>query len=142
MIAASGARASFGVRAVACALFAIFCNCVAIACELPGATVVDSPRYTLAWRIAPGEPQVGRHFSIDLAICSKAGIKPPDSVRVDAHMPEHRHGMNYRAVVVEQGQGHYRAEGLMFHMPGRWELLFDLRGGGRTDRITSNVALD
>ena len=27
------------------------------------------------------------------------------------------------------GQGLYRAEGLMFHMPGRWELVFELRDG-------------
>ncbi len=42
---------------------------------------------------------------------------------------QHKHGMNYRPSVKALGQGLYRAEGLMFHMPGRWELVFELRDG-------------
>jgi hypothetical protein len=30
----------------------------------------------------------------------------------------------------------------MFHMPGRWEFVFEVRGGGKTDRVTSGVMLD
>jgi hypothetical protein len=32
--------------------------------------------------------------------------------------------------VASRGAGLYRAEGLLFHMPGRWELVFELRGSG------------
>ena len=42
-------------------------------------------------------------------------------------MPAHRHGMNYRATVSTLSPGVYRAEGLMFHMPGRWRVIFDRR---------------
>jgi hypothetical protein len=34
--------------------------------------------------------------------------------------------MNYRTTVTALGDGRFRAEGLMFHMAGRWRLLFDL----------------
>ena len=52
----------------------------------------------------------------------------PENVAVDAWMPEHRHGMNYRPTVTRLAPGRWRAEGLMFHMPGRWELVFTVDG--------------
>jgi hypothetical protein len=30
----------------------------------------------------------------------------------------------------------------MFHMPGRWEFIFEVRGGGTTDRVTRTVTLE
>jgi cytochrome c peroxidase len=42
-------------------------------------------------------------------------------------MPEHRHGMNYAPEVKPLGPGRWRAEGLMFHMPGKWEFVFEVR---------------
>jgi len=71
---------------------------------------------------------VGRHFAIDIVLCAPAGGAPPVLVGVDADMPVHRHGMNYRASVTAHGQGRYTAQGLMFHMPGRWRFLFDVNG--------------
>lgn len=70
------------------------------------------------WAVDGAPITVGRHFSIDLKLC------PLDAVlaRVDASMPEHRHGMNYRTSLRPLGDGRWRAEGLLFHMPGRWEL--------------------
>jgi hypothetical protein len=66
----------------------------------------------------------------------------PHALAVDATMPEHRHGMNYRPTVVARGTGIYRADGLMFHMPGRWDLLFDLVTPAGTERLTATVLLE
>ncbi|MBK9705147.1 MAG: hypothetical protein IPO75_17875 [Betaproteobacteria bacterium] len=66
----------------------------------------------------------------------------PNALAVDATMPEHRHGMNYRPTVVARGTGIYRADGLMFHMPGRWDLLFDLVTPAGTERLTATVLLE
>jgi hypothetical protein len=90
----------------------------------------------------PPRIAVGQHFSIELAVCAKDAAPPPEAVRVDAHMPQHRHGMNYRATVTAAAPGRYRADGLLFHMPGQWELLFDVRAAGRTDRLTSGLLLE
>jgi hypothetical protein len=57
-------------------------------------------------------------------------------------MPEHRHGMNYRPVVVARGAGLYRADGLMFHMPGRWEIHFDVVTAAATDRLVATTQLE
>jgi cytochrome c peroxidase len=62
-------------------------------------------------------------------------------VKVDAHMPEHRHGMNNAPSVKAIGDARWRAEGLMFHMQGRWELVFEVRSKGATDRLAHPLQL-
>jgi len=85
---------------------------------------LESKRYVLSYRAAP---EVGKHFSVEVAACAKNGAAPK-ALKVDAYMPEHRHGMNYRPTVKTLGPGRWQADGLMFHMPGKWELLFFVDG--------------
>ena len=102
-------------------------------------TRVESPRYVVSYKSeAIG---VAKLFALDIAACAKPGHALPETLKVDAHMPEHRHGMNYAPSVKALGPGRWRAEGLMFHMPGRWELVFELRSEGTTDRIASSYVL-
>ena len=125
-------------------LFGIVVAAQAAACtpDFKGALTVESARYTLAWRTQPAAIPVGGHFAIDFVVCPKAGVPMPKSLRIDAQMPEHRHGMNYKAQVVAASGGRYNADGLMFHMPGRWEFIFDVRSSGRTDRLTQSFVLE
>jgi YtkA-like protein len=89
-------------------------------------------------RAHPARGERGReHFVLEFAVCPA-----PESVRVDAWMPEHRHGMNYRPTVARLGDGRYRAEGLMLHMAGRWELVFDVRSGDSVERLTQSIRLE
>jgi hypothetical protein len=81
---------------------------------------------------------VGRHFDLDFVVCGvtvRSGAAPA----VDADMPAHRHGMNYRTRVEALAGQAYRAHGLMFHMPGTWRVMFDLPLEGRTLRVTHEV---
>ncbi len=64
-----------------------------------------------------------------------------DRVKVDAWMPAHRHGMNYAPTLTGTAEGPWRAEGLLFHMPGAWQLVFELRLGGRALRLVDDVAV-
>ena len=107
------------------------------ACELPGgaAQSVKSQTYTVLYRTAP--LRVGEHFAVEFAVCPA-----PESVRVDAWMPDHRHGMNYKPSIVALGAGRYRADGLLFHMGGRWELVFEVRSGGKSERLAHSVRLE
>ena len=109
-----------------------------------GARVIESKSYALIYRTLPEKIEIGKHFAVELALCVKNGAAAPQSLQVDAHMPEHRHGMNYKTVVTARGGGLYRAEGLMFHMPGRWEYIFEVRAGGSDgarERLTASVVL-
>jgi len=102
----------------------------------------ESKRYTVVYRTEPAAIAVGRAFAIEVQVCAKGQAAVPTGLRVDAHMPAHRHGMNYRPTVVAVGGGRFRAEGLLFHMPGRWELIFDLDAPGVHERITRDLSLE
>ena len=112
------------------------------ACELPAGTRLDSERLAVSYRTEPAKIAVGQHFTLDLAICPKHGAAFAGRVKLDAHMPEHRHGMNYRPNVVKAlsaGQpGRYSSEGWMFHMPGRWEFVFELG----SERLAHSVRVE
>jgi hypothetical protein len=111
--------------------------------KLPGTTrTIEGKGYVVAFRTAPDPIAVGEHFALDFAVCPRAQGEAPRSVRVDASMPEHRHGMNYRPVVTAPSAGAYRADGLMFHMPGRWDLVFDIAGSGGTERLTGTMRIE
>jgi hypothetical protein len=112
------------------------------ACELPAGERLSSQRFELSYRTVPERIGIGRHFVLEVAACPRAGMAAPEALRVDASMPEHRHGMNYKASVANLPGGRFRADGLMFHMAGRWELVFELRGAGRTDRLSRSVVVE
>lgn len=82
----------------------------------------------------PAPPVVGRHFALDVVVCGGA-----DLMAVDAEMPAHRHGMNYRTSVQPAGDDRYLVQGLMFHMPGRWRYQFTLRSAGQRLLLTHDV---
>lgn len=102
---------------------------------------VAGARYEVAFATQPAPIATGAHFALEVAVCPRGGAAPPRVLAVDAVMPEHRHGMNYRPTVTVLGPGRYRAEGLMFHMPGRWDLLFDVDGGAGTERLVATLRL-
>jgi len=104
--------------------------------------VLESDRYAVAYRTLPSPVVAGEHFVVEFAVCPRNGAPAPDAVRVDASMPEHRHGMNYRPVVVASGGGRYKAEGLMFHMSGRWEMTFDLVSAAGTERLAGPLHIE
>jgi cytochrome c peroxidase len=102
-------------------------------------TRLESDRYVLSYKAEP--VSVAKHFALEVAACAKPGHAPPERLKVDAHMPQHRHGMNYAPALKALAPGRWRAEGLMLHMPGRWEFIFELSSGGASDRLTHSLLL-
>ncbi|MEE8141931.1 MAG: hypothetical protein V3T77_02410 [Planctomycetota bacterium] len=64
------------------------------------------------------------------------------SLEVDAAMPQHRHGMTLEPQVEAHGAGSFTVQGMLFHMPGRWELYFDITQGPVTERAQLDVKLE
>ena len=102
----------------------------------PGRQVIETPTMRLVFAPDVWPIPVGQHFGLILAACPKAESPSPIRLRVDALMPAHRHGMNYRASVESGSEGIFKAQGLMFHMPGRWRFVFDIDSGPKTERLT------
>jgi hypothetical protein len=101
--------------------------------------VARAATQTVAFAPRPAPLQVGRHFALDIVVCAREGAAPAAALRVDADMPAHRHGMNYRPTVQPLAEGRWRADGLMLHMPGRWRISFDLDVAGGSERVAVEV---
>jgi len=95
----------------------------------------------IAVRWEPAELRVGQFFAAEVVACRAPGPEPVGQIAVDATMPAHGHGMNYRPKAEATGAGSYRFTGLMLHMPGTWHLTFDLLQGDRRTRLTHEVDL-
>jgi hypothetical protein len=94
----------------------------------------------IAYRWDPASLKVGQFFSAEVISCRpSAGVT---RISIDATMPAHAHGMNYRPKTTEISPGHYRFTGLMLHMPGRWQVAIDLYDGTRlVQRLTRDIDL-
>lgn len=78
--------------------------------------------YAFQLELEPATPAVGELFSV-LTTVRHAQTQSPvtgATLRVDATMPDHGHGMMTAPEHRELGDGRYRSDGFKFHMPGRW----------------------
>jgi hypothetical protein len=97
----------------------------------------------IAYRWEPAELKVGQFFAAEVVACRTAGDgpEPVGLIVLDATMPAHGHGMSYRPKAERVVSGHWRFTGLMLHMPGTWQITFDLLRGGKRIRLTHEVKL-
>ncbi len=92
--------------------------------------------YRLSVSATPTRVETNRLFELNIAITDADGVRmsaPAVVLTVDAAMPHHEHGLNTTPRVTPQGDG-FLAEGLIFHMPGKWEVYFDVEDRGITER--------
>ena len=113
--------------AVGCAVLVTLLLMVpAQACQLPAGwlTMKGSAKQTVraAISISHDGITVGAPFAVDLAVCD-AGNANIERITIDATMPRHRHGMNYKPSVADLGNDRYRAQSFVFHMPGLWRIV-------------------
>lgn len=138
----AGLRASTALRRrllMPCSLAAglLVAPAAQASCPLP-ASALQSGAIQAAWTVDDGGPiRVGHHVVLMLRLCPRDAAL----LRIDAVMPEHGHGMNYRPSVTAAPAGRWRAEGLLFHMPGTWELRLDVQADGRTERLRQTIVV-
>ena len=107
----------------------------------PPWTQLTAPTVALRYRFLPDAVAVSQPLGLEVVACPEAGAAAPEQVRVDARMPAHGHGMNYRPQATQVAAGHYRFDGLMLHMPGQWQLQFDVMQAGQRTRLTADLEL-
>ena len=107
-------------------------------------TVVRKGDLLLAYRQASGTGRLpmARHFALEVQLCDKDGVSAARLQKVDATMPEHRHGMNYRPAITPLGGGRFCVEGMMLHMAGHWQLSFEVLAGKQNLQLTHDVQID
>ncbi len=92
-------------------------------------------RWRVAWRPVGGPLPVSEPCAIELRITDAEGGPLEDRVDVvfDAEMPHHGHGMNVEPRVTRRDDG-WLVEGILLHMPGRWEASVDVGLDGEIER--------
>ena len=100
-----------------------------------------TPEAEIAYRWEPSVLKVGQFFAADVIACRAPGPVEVREVALDAQMPAHGHGMNYRPTATPAGPGRFRVTGLMLHMAGTWRLTIDLVQGATRTRLTHEVKL-
>ncbi len=79
-------------------------------------------KWTTGGAIPRGEPFAMQVTAVDAAGAPLQNV----SLLVDCTMPHHGHGMNVQPVITPTSTGCWKVEPMLLHMPGRWELAFDL----------------
>lgn len=84
------------------------------------------------------EIPLARPFSVLVSVCDGTAVR---QLLADAIMPAHQHGMNYIPKVTALGDGTFRVDDMLFHMPGLWELQVDVDINGQSIFYTSEITL-
>ena len=106
----------------------------------PGVSRVEGRDVVLAFKTRPVKIKVGELFGMDVSVCAKQ--RTVKGLAVDASMPEHKHGMNYKPTVTKNAVDGFSANGMLFHMPGRWQFAFDVTTSTGSERLLHTVSID
>lgn len=137
---------TLGLMALSCGGGDTDADSPAPAAEVAGPTIeAESSRGTFVARITPlADPiPMNEPFAVTLELVDAASgeaLEGVDDVTIDARMPAHRHGM-LRDVELVEAEGKLRADGMLMHMVGHWEIHVDVRRGAHVERAQASVHL-
>ncbi len=105
---------------------------------LPMEAETASGSYQVSCLFNPSPIPRNEHVSMTVTVQRSNGAVLPSeiSIKVDADMPSHGHGINTEPEITKISDGKYEVKGLLFHMGGDWELYIDLIEDGIPDRAT------
>jgi hypothetical protein len=94
----------------------------------PSSGVSEDGRFELTYAPSPDPIPLSEDFVLSWTVSS---AEPLDGLNLiaDAWMPAHGHGMNTTPTTTGSGAS-WQTEGMLFHMPGDWELVVELSGVG------------
>ena len=101
--------------------------------------------WKVVYKVENGPVKRGEPFTIDAWVFGADAPETPRadvSLAVDAAMPQHGHGMNRVPHTEGPKAGRFRIDGLLFHMPGKWELYFDVARGALVERAQADVEVE
>lgn len=126
------------------------------ACAGPGGGAPEGPgvgwtagtslagMFDAKWRAEPAPIPDNASFELDVVLTDRATGAPMEDVQlfVSAWMPDHGHGMVRNPEATHVGDGVYRVRGMLFHMPGEWQLFLDVVRDGISERAAFDVVLE
>ena len=83
--------------------------------------------FQVAYETVPSPISLSEDFVMRTRVSDSRGVWLEDeTVVVNAEMPTHEHGMNTIPTTTYVGDGWYETTGMLFHMPGPWQITFDI----------------
>ncbi len=105
----------------------------------------NAGQYWAAWKPATGPVEMGPSFAIEIKLSTTEAGAPLDlqagQIDIQARMPEHQHGMLQSPEITRLSPGHYRVDGMRFHMLGYWQLQLDISRPPLTERAQFDIQL-
>jgi hypothetical protein len=126
------------VRAAAALAAALLAGCAG---SLPRA----GGSFYVVYTATPDPVPLNQLFRLDVAVYQEPSRSPAAAnteILVRGWMPEHEHGMNLIPEIRPLGSGRFAVEGMLFHMPGRWQLEVEVRRGTVAERVTFEIKLE
>ncbi len=105
--------------------------------------VSNDGTYLVSYESRPEVIPLNEPFDLTVWVQNPDGtaLSAPIGLEVDGRMPQHRHGMNRVPTVEQMEDGRFLIKGMLFHMPGLWELDVDVSQGGVTERAQFPIDL-
>lgn len=107
--------------------------------------MTDGGSFHVMYTLDPSTIVVSEPFDMTFSI-SAAGdtdtLLTDASATADANMPAHEHGMNVEPTATDNGDGTTTVSGMVFHMPGHWEVVVDVTQGDTTEQAIFDIVLE
>ncbi|MDP7005245.1 MAG: FixH family protein [Phycisphaerales bacterium] len=104
----------------------------------PHTVTSNAGNWKITFSPTPDKMPLNEVFELITRVEGDGDIK---SLRVDAAMPAHGHGMMTDPVTTLQEDGSYKTTGMLLSMPGDWEIYFDINDGETIERAQDAVTL-
>lgn len=107
--------------------------------------VSNDARYVVVFTSEPTPIPLNEPFGLNVQVLDARRdleVVTDAEITVDAAMPGHGHGMNVVPRVWKNNDHTVTVSNMLFHMPGHWELYFDITRRGRTERAQVDIELD
>lgn len=98
--------------------------------------------YEVSWSSDPTPIPVNEFFTMDVEVRRNGTLLASGDLVVDAAMPHHNHGMNHLPHIERTGTGQWHVQDMLFHMPGDWELYFDIKQDDVVHRAQESIEVD
>src|SRR5262249_42017610 len=97
-------------------------------------------KYLVCWRSTSGSVPRNQDFDLEVWVLADGAPVTDAVLSVSGWMPDHGHGMLRAPRARAKGDGSFAVEGMLLHMRGHWQLLFEVLEGSISE--TAECALD
>jgi hypothetical protein len=112
--------------------------------QLDKTIVTDGGTFKLHLRTQPNPLPHNELFELLVDVQPQRELDDPNPLwlNVNATMPGHGHGMNTHGKIEALDSGHFVVRGMLFHMDGEWQLVFDVAKGAVREQAKTLLTLE